>query len=108
MSRSSRVDTRDRGDSFRWVFLQDALAEQIGADVARQIVVVLKTLAPDHVHQSECEGGVGAGAGLDVPVGTARGRAAVGSTVTIVAPSSGPRSSGSRGGCWCSRCSSPS
>ena len=45
---------------------------------AFEVVVVLEAVAPDDVHQAQGERGVGAGAGLDVPVGAAGGRAPVG------------------------------
>ena len=74
-----------------------------------EVIVVLQAVAPDHVHQAQGERGVGAGARLDVPVGAPGGRAPVGvDRDDRRAGLAAPRSSSSRDGCWCWRCSSPS
>ena len=55
-----------------------ALAQQLGADRGLvQVFVVLKAVAPDHVHQPQGQRGVGAGSRLDEPVGAPGGRAAI-------------------------------
>ena len=45
------VDSGDRGDFFRRILVHDSLPQQIGADRGLvQVFVVLKAVAPDHVH----------------------------------------------------------
>ncbi len=73
------VDAGDRRDLLGRILLERPATERVGPDGrAAEVVVVLQPVAPDHVHQAERQGGVGAGAGGDVPVGPLGGRAPVG------------------------------
>ena len=57
---------------------EDAIAEPVRPDGGSgEVIVVLEPVAPDDVHQPQRERGVGAGTGLDVPVGAPGGRAPV-------------------------------
>ena len=73
------VHPGDRRHGLRRIVGEDATPQQLGADgAAGQIVVVLEAVAPDDVHQSQGERGIGPRAWLDVPVGATGGRALVG------------------------------
>ena len=85
------IDPRDRGDPIGRVFLKDARAKGVGPDGRSvHVVNIGEAVAPNDVHHAQGQRGVGAGAGLDVPVGPGGCRA----PIRVDRDDRGPRPSG--------------